>query len=138
MLTVDRIVIEFFCVLYMWATDARVLVTIKLQQTKNPDPCLGHLSTRLFFGHGFFNCMDLLSFGELWGSGVGGFLHGCFSGFGLAIVGVFWAAARHVALYLTPETPSFSGQLGTLFWCELFEIGGGGGGIHIYWDYVGV
>ena len=45
MLTVNEIVIEFFCVLYMWATDARVLATVKLQQTKNPGPYLGHLST---------------------------------------------------------------------------------------------
>ena len=48
MLTVREIVIEFFCVLYMWATDAGVLATVKLQQTKNPDPCLGHLNTWLF------------------------------------------------------------------------------------------
>ena len=47
MLTVKGIVIEFFCVLYMLATDAGVLVTIKLQQTKDPDPYLGHLSTWL-------------------------------------------------------------------------------------------
>ena len=38
MLTVNEIVIEFFCVLYMWATDAGVLATVKLRQTKNPDP----------------------------------------------------------------------------------------------------
>ena len=35
MFTVKGIV---FCVLYMWATDARVLATIKLRQTKNPGP----------------------------------------------------------------------------------------------------
>ena len=48
MLTVNSIVIEFFCVLYMWATDAGVLVTVKLPQTKNPGPYLRHLGTRLF------------------------------------------------------------------------------------------
>ena len=48
MLTVNGIVIEFFCVLYMWATDAGVLVTIKFWQTKNPDPYLGHLNIWLF------------------------------------------------------------------------------------------
>ena len=47
MLTVKGIVIEFFCILYMWATDARVLVTIKLWQTKNPGPYLGHPNTQL-------------------------------------------------------------------------------------------
>ena len=47
MLTVKGIVIEFFCVLYMWATDAGVLATVKLRQTKNPGPYLGHLSTQL-------------------------------------------------------------------------------------------
>ena len=46
MLTVNEIVIEFFCVLYMWATDAGVLATVKLQQTKNPVPCPGHPSTQ--------------------------------------------------------------------------------------------
>ena len=39
MLTVKEIVIEFFWVLYMLATVARVLATIKLCQTKNPGPC---------------------------------------------------------------------------------------------------
>jgi hypothetical protein len=39
MLTVKEIVIEFFWVLYMLATTARVLVTSKLWQTKNPGPC---------------------------------------------------------------------------------------------------
>ena len=48
MLTVNSIVIEFFCVLYMWATDAGVIVTVKLRQTKNPGPYLRHLGTRLF------------------------------------------------------------------------------------------
>ena len=42
MLTVKEIVIEFFCVLYMWATVARVLVTVKLRQTKNPTPYHRH------------------------------------------------------------------------------------------------
>ena len=48
MLTVKGIVMEFFCVLYMWATDAGVLATVKLQQTKNPVPCLGHPNILLF------------------------------------------------------------------------------------------
>ena len=48
MFTVNGIVIEFFCVLYMWATDAGVLATVKLWQTNNPDPYLRHPSTRLF------------------------------------------------------------------------------------------
>ena len=44
MLTVKGILMEFFCVLYMWATDAGVLATIKLWQTKNPGPYLRHLN----------------------------------------------------------------------------------------------
>jgi hypothetical protein len=42
MFTVKEIVIEFFCVLYMLATTARVLATSKLRQTKNPGPCCRH------------------------------------------------------------------------------------------------
>ena len=99
MLTVKGIVIEFFCVLYMWATDAGVLVTVKLWQTKNPGPCLGHLNTQLFLLQPFFQCVNLLCFGKLWGrGGIHGFFPGCFSGLGLTVVDILWAAACHVAL----------------------------------------
>ena len=112
MLTVKGIVIEFFCVLYMWATDARGLQPLSSSRPK----ILTHVSGiqvlhPFFLSHGLLYCTDLLGFSEFWSRGsVCGFFCGCFSGFGLAIVGVLWAAACHVALQSAPKTSSFSGQ----------------------------
>ena len=47
--TVKEIVIEFFWLLYMLATDARKLATFKLRQTKNPCPYRG--SRGMHFAH---------------------------------------------------------------------------------------
>ena len=44
--TVKEIVIEFFWLLYMLATDTRKLVTFKLRQPKNPHPYRRSSGTR--------------------------------------------------------------------------------------------